>query len=143
MPRKNHRTNEYRSGGRGSDQHRAASRGPSSTGSAAGRHLLPLFADVEPDDSVFAQGKPFNVILSAHASRQMDDLGEPAHRALRYLREAAHEELEWSAQPMPSQHGRRVWLLGAGAVRVLFDVEEDDLTVQGFGLQPRRNPLRW
>ena len=141
MPRKNHRTNQHRSGSRGSDQHRAP-RGPSATGGAAGRQV-PLLADLTPDESTFAQGAPFNVILSAHAARQMDDLGAPAQRALRYLQEAAREELEWSAQPMPSQHGRDVWLLGAGPVRVLFDIEEDDLTVQGFGLQPRRNPLRW
>ena len=141
MPRKNHRTNDHRSGGRGSGQHRAAPRGPSPAAGAA-RPDLPL-TDLQPDDSVFESAKPFNVILTAHASRQMEDLGAPALRALRYLQEAAREELEWSAQPMPSQHGRDVWLLGAGTVRVLFDVEDDDLTVQGFGLQPHRNRFGW
>jgi hypothetical protein len=95
-----------------------------------------------PDDSLFTSARPFKVILSAHAARQMDDLGTPAQRAVRYLQETTRDEIEWTAQPMPSQHGRDVWLLGAGPVRVLFDIEDDDLTVQGFGLQPRRS-LRW
>jgi hypothetical protein len=86
---------------------------------------------------------PFNVILSAHAARQLDVLGSPAERALEYLRQAGREELQWSAQPMPSQRGRDVWLLGAGTVRVLIDVEGDDLTIQGFGLQPHRRSMYW
>jgi hypothetical protein len=99
----------------------------------------PVRHDERPGDP----GDPFNVIVSAHAGRQLDDLGAPAKRALRYLQQAPREELEWSAQPMKSQHGRAVWLLGAGPVRILFDVEDDDLTVQGFGLQPGRAFSGW
>ena len=92
---------------------------------------------------LFTAGPTYNVIVSSHAARQLDDLGAPAHAALRYLQEAPREELTWTAQPMPAQRGREVWLLGAGPVRVLFDVEEDDLTVQGFGLQPHRRSFGW
>jgi hypothetical protein len=103
-----------------------------------------LLDDIEPpDDRHFTSSPPYNVIVSSHAARQLDELGAPADVALAYLREAARDELTWAAQPMPSQHGRDVWLLGAGAVRVLFDIEEDDLTVQGFGLQPHRRSFGW
>ena len=127
MPRKNHRGNEQRAGRRAA----VPARGP-------------MPAELEPpDEAAFMFSRPFNVILSSHAARQMGELGAPAERALRYLQETGREELEWSAQPMPSQHDRQVWLLGAGPVRVLFDIEDDDLTVQGFGLQPHRRSLRW
>jgi hypothetical protein len=96
-----------------------------------------------PDDATFVAGPTYNVIVSAHAARQLEELGRPAQAALGYLREAARDELRWAAQPMPSQHGRDVWLLGAGGVRVLFDIEQGDLTIQGFGLQPHRRSFGW
>ena len=135
MGRKNHRGTDRRGT---TGQRRGGERSP------ARRPRVPLLDDIDPpNDAHFATGPTYHVIVTSHAARQLDELGPPAETALRYLREATRDELMWSAQPMPSQHGREVWLLGAGSVRVLFDVEEDDLTVQGFGLQPHRRSFGW
>ncbi len=77
-----------------------------------------------------------HVFLSAHAARQLEELGSPANQALRYIRQLEPEEIEYTAQSLPPQQGREVWMLWAGSVRVLFDTEDDDLTIQGFGLRP-------
>ena len=98
--------------------------------------LVPL-GELDPPDELFAEGDGLNVILSAHAEKQLDELGRPALEVLAHLRQMSHDQITWMAESMPSQHGREVWLLWAGAVRVLFDIEEGDLTVQGFGLRPR------
>jgi hypothetical protein len=155
MPRKNHRSNDHRAEGRRDhrsdgrsdevdpDRHRPSRRPPARRELTQGSHV-PLTDMPEPDAFEMRAGsKPYNVILTAHAARQLEELGTPAERALLYLREAGRDELQWSAQPMPAQHGRDVWLLGAGAVRVLLDVEGEDLTIQGFGLQPHRRSLYW
>jgi hypothetical protein len=84
-----------------------------------------------------ADQRRLNVIVSSHAERQLGDLGRPAEQVLAYLREISYDEILWSAQAMPPQNGREVFLLWAGSVRVLFDIEADDLTIQGFGLSPR------
>jgi hypothetical protein len=92
--------------------------------------------DFEFDDWPGPQG--LRVHLSAHAQRQLDDLGPDALAAVEHLSELSHDEIAWSAEQLPSQHGREVWMFWAGSVRVLFDIEDDDLTIQGFGRSPRR-----
>ncbi len=77
-----------------------------------------------------------NVILTGHARRQLDELGAPAARAVRYLESVDRDDLWAVAEALPPQHGREMWMLWAGEVRVLLDTEEDDLTIQGFGLRP-------
>ena len=86
--------------------------------------------------------RTFNVLLSSHAERQMGVLGPAAEEALAELERLAPDDLPWVAESLPSQGGRSVWMYWAGGVRVLFDTEEEDLTVQGFGLRPgrRRRP---
>lgn len=79
-----------------------------------------------------------NVILSAHARRQLADLGWAAEQALEELESLDKDELGWVAEPLPPQGGRDVWMLWCASVRVLFDVEDDDLTVHGFGKRPGR-----
>jgi hypothetical protein len=159
MPRKNHRASDDRnrrdnpdgrSGRSDPHDHRGEPRRQDPSGQRAPARELTrrgqgFTLDLsEPDiEEQRAASVPYNVIVTAHAARQMDELGPPAERALRYLREAGREELRWSAQSMPSQRGRDVWLLGAGMVRVLLDVEGDDLTIQGFGLQPHRHSIMW
>ncbi len=95
------------------------------------------FDDLEPTADELGVGAPtFDVLLSSHAARQITELGRPAEQALAYLKEMTLDDIMWSAQSLPPQQGREVWLLWAGSVRVLFDVEEGDLTIQGFGLRP-------
>lgn len=79
-----------------------------------------------------------NVILSAHARRQLAALGSVAEDALDDLSSLDHDHLPWVAEALPEQRGREVWMFWAREVRVLFDVEGEDLTVQGFGKRPRR-----
>jgi hypothetical protein len=96
-----------------------------------------VFGDLEPPAEALGVGEPpLNVLLSSHAARQITELGRPAEQALAYLGEMTLDDIMWSAQALPPQQGREVWLLWAGSVRVLFDVEDGDLTVQGFGLRP-------
>jgi hypothetical protein len=163
MPRKNHRSDDHRSDDHRADgrrEHRPEGRTESGVtdhsrparpgagrqqvpGPSRGRHVSPLDM-AEPDPFEMRAGsRPYNVILTAHAQRQLEELGSSAERALQYLKEAGRDELQWSAQPMPAQHGRDVWLLGAGAVRVLLDIEGEDLTIQGFGLQPHHRSRYW
>jgi len=80
----------------------------------------------------------FQVLLSSHAERQLADLGEDAVEALAELGQLRRDDLVWVAESLPPQQGREVWMYWAGGVRVLFDTEDDDLTVQGFGLSPGR-----
>jgi hypothetical protein len=80
----------------------------------------------------------FNVLLSSHAERQLEELGWPAEEALAELRRVTEDDLPWMAEELPPQGGRQVWMLWAGQVRILFDTEDGDLTVQGFGLRPGR-----
>jgi hypothetical protein len=94
------------------------------------------FDDFEPPDELFTSGG-LNVIVTAHAERQLADLGQPAAQVLAHLEQMSHDEISWTAESLPSQHGREMWLLWAGSVRVLFDIEDNDLTVHGFGLRPR------
>jgi hypothetical protein len=167
MPRKNHRSGEHGGNHRPRDERtdpgrRAANDQSRADGpvdrrpnpnrvrprladlqAPAGRHALTIGSSESEPRARRAPSQPYNVILSAHAERQLDVLGSPAEHALKYLRQAGRDELQWSAQPMPSQRGRDVWLLGAGTVRVLLDVEGDDLTIQGFGLQPGRRSMYW
>ena len=83
------------------------------------------------------------VILNAHAARQVAELGPEADRAIEWLRQLDLDDIRGMAEPLPSQHGRDTWLLWAGGVRVLFDVEDTDLTVHGVGLRPHsRTPRR-
>ena len=89
----------------------------------------------EPSAEVL-DGPSLNVILSTHAQRQLQQLGVPAQRALVALREMSYEEIRWSSEHLPPQRGREVRMLWAGSVRILFDIEDSDLTVQGFGLRP-------
>jgi hypothetical protein len=86
--------------------------------------------------------RTFNVLVSSHAERQLQVLGRPAEEALAELERLAPDDLPWVAESLPAQAGRDVWMYWAGGVRVLFDTEEGDLTVQGFGLRPgrRRHP---
>ncbi|HLN16400.1 MAG TPA: hypothetical protein VK277_06540 [Acidimicrobiales bacterium] len=77
-----------------------------------------------------------NVIVSAHAERQLDELGRPAEEALAELRSLSRDDIFWAAEALPPQGGREVWMLWCRRVRVLFDTEDDDLTVQGFGRRP-------
>lgn len=76
------------------------------------------------------------VYLSAHAARQLEVLGQPARDAVERLRSLSLDEIEWLAEPLPAQRGREMWLLWDREVRVLFDIEGDDVTVQGVGLRP-------
>ena len=78
----------------------------------------------------------FHVLLSSHAERQLVDLGEAAADALAEVEELRRDDLPWVAESLPPQQGREVWMLWAGGVRVLFDTEDYDLTIQGFGLRP-------
>lgn len=86
------------------------------------------------------------VFLSAHAAEQLAELGRPAEEAVERLRMLSLEEIQWLAEPLPPQRGRDVWLLWDRDVRVLFDVEGTDVTVQGVGLRPphrgARRPVR-
>jgi hypothetical protein len=82
--------------------------------------------------------RTFNVLLSSHAERQLQVLGPAAEQALAELERLDPDELPWVAESLPAQGGRAVWMYWAGSVRVLFDTEEDDLTIQGFGLRPGR-----
>ncbi len=77
------------------------------------------------------------VELSAHATRQLEELGEPAEAAVEMLRSMTYDELAWSAESLPPQRGREIWMLWAGSVRVLLDTEDDEACIQGFGLTPR------
>lgn len=79
-----------------------------------------------------------SVVLTHHAQRQLDELGAPAARALEALRQMSRDEIYFIAESLPSQHGREMWLLWAGRVRILFDIDEEDLTVHGFGRVPHR-----
>ena len=76
------------------------------------------------------------VYLSTHATEQLEVLGRPAVEAVERLRSLSLEDVEWLAEPMPPQRGREVWLLWDREVRILFDVEGTDVTVQGIGLRP-------
>lgn len=78
------------------------------------------------------------VLLSHHARRQLDELGSPAARALAVLEQLSREEISLVAEALPPQHGREMWLLWAGRVRILFDIEGDELNVHGFGRVPHR-----
>lgn len=82
--------------------------------------------------------RSFDVVLTSHAQRQLAALGLPAQRALDALGEMTHEEIEMLAEALPPQHGREMWLLWAGRVRLLFDIEGGELTVHGFGKVPHR-----
>lgn len=82
------------------------------------------------------------VFLSSHAAEQLEVLGRPARQAVERLRALSLEEIQWLAEPMPPQRGRQVWLLWDREVRVLFDVEGTDVTVQGIGLRPPRRGSR-
>ena len=82
------------------------------------------------------------VILTAHAEAQLARLGPPARAAVDRLGAMGLEEIRWSAEPLPPQHGREMWLLWGNGVRVLFDVEDSDLTVHGIGLRPTRHSRR-
>lgn len=79
-----------------------------------------------------------DVVLTTHARRQLEGLGAPARRALAVLQEMSHEEIAKVAESLPAQHGREMWLLWAGKVRILFDIEDGELTVHGFGHVPHR-----
>jgi hypothetical protein len=86
---------------------------------------------------------PLTVIVTAHAQEQLEALGPPAELAIEWLRGMGIDDISWMAEPLPAQHGRQMWLLWADGVRVLFDVEDSDLTVHGVGLRPRsRAPRR-
>ncbi len=78
------------------------------------------------------------MLLSSHAERQLEVLGEDAAEALTELAMMAPDDLPWVAEALPPQAGRSVWMYWSGGVRVLFDTEDTDLTVQGFGLRPGR-----
>jgi hypothetical protein len=78
-----------------------------------------------------------NLILSGHARNQLAELGDAAEDALCELRSLELDDVPWVAEELPPRHGRRVWMLWASEVRVLFDTEGEDLTVQGFGKRPR------
>jgi hypothetical protein len=96
--------------------------------------------DNELFDDLFEQWpepQGLEVHLSQHATRQLDELGYDAQAAVEHLSEMSREEIEWTAEQLPSQHGREVWMFWGGSVRVLFDIEGDDLTIQGFGRSPR------
>lgn len=82
--------------------------------------------------------RSLEVVLSRHAQRQLGELGAPAERALAALSTLDREEIAMVAEPLPPQHGREMWLLWAGPVRILFDLERDELTVHGFGRVPHR-----
>lgn len=79
-----------------------------------------------------------DVVLSSHARRQLDELGAPAQRALGALERMDHDEIALIAEPLPPQQGREMWLLWAGRVRILFDIDDDELTIHGFGRVPHR-----
>jgi hypothetical protein len=76
------------------------------------------------------------VLLSSHAACQVSELAPHAEMIVEHLRRVTREDLSWTAQRLPPQQGREVWLLGAGPLRVLFDIEDGDLTVHGFGRRP-------
>lgn len=82
--------------------------------------------------------RTLEVVLSRHAQRQLGELGRPAHQALAALREMTHEEISLVAERLPEQHGREMWLLWAGRVRILFDIDHEELMVHGFGRVPHR-----
>ncbi len=90
----------------------------------------------EPDDAELIEGPRLTVVLTAHARRQLSELGPAAEVALAALAGMSHEEISCSAESLPPQRGREMWMLWAGTVRILFDIEGDDLTVEGFGLRP-------
>jgi hypothetical protein len=92
-----------------------------------------------PDDEFFRYAsETLTVTLSGHARRQLGELGRAAEEVVAYLERISYDEITWSAESLPPQHGREMWMLWAGAVRVLFDTEPGELTVHGFGLQPHR-----
>ena len=97
-----------------------------------------MLAGSDPGGSLSPSMADLTVQLSSHAARQLQELGTPAARALAVLREMSHEEIALMAEPLPSQHGREMWLLWAGRVRILFDIEVEELTVHGFGRVPHR-----
>jgi len=82
------------------------------------------------------------VILTAHAEAQLDRLGAPARAAVDWLETMDLDEIRWMAESLPPQHGREMWLLWADGVRVLFDMEDSDVTVHGIGLRPTRHSRR-
>jgi len=82
------------------------------------------------------------VILTAHAEAQIETLGRPARDALDRLASLEADEIRWMAEPLPPQHGREMWLLWGEGVRILFDIEDSDLTVHGIGLRPSRRSRR-
>ncbi len=85
---------------------------------------------------------PLTVILTAHAGAQMEKLGPRAGAAIAWLEQMDRNDIRWLAEPLPPQKGREMWLLWADGVRVLFDVEDSDLTVHGVGLRPSRRSRR-
>jgi hypothetical protein len=102
------------------------------------RHTGDIDDDFDFDFEDWPGPRGLRVHLTAHAQRQMDDLGTDALAAVQHLSELSRDEIAWSAEQLPPQHGREVWMFWAGSVRVLFDIEDDDLTIQGFGRSPRR-----
>jgi len=78
------------------------------------------------------------VIVTAHAQSQLERVGEPARAAVHRLGAMSLDEIRWMAEPLPPQRGREMWLLWGDGVRVLFDIEDSDLTVHGVGLRPSR-----
>ena len=81
---------------------------------------------------------PLTVLLTAHAEAQLERLGGGARDAVGRLSSMSLEEIRWTAEPLPPQQGREMWLLWGDGVRVLFDVEGSDVTVHGVGLRPSR-----
>jgi hypothetical protein len=87
----------------------------------------------------------FTVILTNHAQEQLDALGPRAIGALEWLQALDLDDIEWMAERLPPQKGLDMWLLWAEGVRILFDIEDSDLTVHGVGLRPtggRRREFR-
>ena len=135
MPRRNDRSGRGRTD---RARRRADHGGPARRETAQAPGRQPATAGGAGGQARGGKGPGLNVILTTHARRQLEELGPPAHAALRFLEAMEPGELAWTAERLPPQHGREVWMLWAGSVRVLLDLEDDDLTVQGFGLRPRR-----
>lgn len=82
----------------------------------------------------------YQVVISTHAAEQLAQVGASAQKALDRIIGVTHSQIKTIGKELPERNGKEFWRVRTGKVAVLFEIDKNEVFVQGFA--PRDRPPR-